>query len=200
MKVRISTLSILASAVLYFFATISVFLFWGARSPISFFLHLIAIGLLVLAGLFSSKLPLFLGGLGGFYFVTLVNSLFLSWNEAGTLGAFFSNFLPINLISEGGPVSNFFFDLQLIALIAGIATHFYYSKEITIPMGGAAQSLAAPFARPIQATSINRGPVRSNTNIEGDAIAQVQKLGELRKQGLITDEEFEIKKKQILGL
>ena len=198
MKVRISMISILASAVLYFFATISVFLFVGARSSFAFFLHLIAIGLLVLIGLFSSNLLVFLGGLGGFFFITLVNSMFFSYGGE-SLGAFFSNFLPVNLIAQGGEASNFFFDLQLIALYAGIATHFI-SKEITIPMGGATQSLAAPFARPIQATSINRAPVRSNTNIEGDAVAQVQKLGELRKQGLITDEEFEIKKKQILGL
>ena len=33
-----------------------------------------------------------------------------------------------------------------------------------------------------------------------DYIAQLQKLGELRDAGILTDEEFEAKKKQILGL
>lgn len=33
-----------------------------------------------------------------------------------------------------------------------------------------------------------------------DPVAQIQKLGELRDQGLLTDEEFAAKKAQILGL
>jgi hypothetical protein len=33
-----------------------------------------------------------------------------------------------------------------------------------------------------------------------DDIAQLQKLGELRDQGILTEEEFAAKKKQILGL
>ena len=199
MKVRISTIAVIGSAILYLFATVSIFLFWGVKTPISYFLHLMAIGLLVLTGLLSSKRPMFLGGLGGFFFVTLVNNIFFTYNQAGELGAFFSNFFPLNLITEGGQVHNFFFDLQLIALIAGRATHFF-SKEITFPSGGTTQSSTTAAGGPIQSAPTNRGPARSNTNIEGDAVVQVQKLAELRKQGLINDEEFEVKKKQILGL
>ena len=33
-----------------------------------------------------------------------------------------------------------------------------------------------------------------------DYIAELEKLGELKNQGIITDEEFESKKKQLLGL
>ena len=36
--------------------------------------------------------------------------------------------------------------------------------------------------------------------ITDDAIAQIQKLGELKSQGLITDEEFEAQKRKLLGV
>lgn len=35
--------------------------------------------------------------------------------------------------------------------------------------------------------------------ITDDAIAQIQKLGELKTQGLLTDEEFEAQKRKLLG-
>jgi len=35
--------------------------------------------------------------------------------------------------------------------------------------------------------------------ITDDTIAQIQKLGELKSQGLITDEEFEAQKRKLLG-
>ena len=35
--------------------------------------------------------------------------------------------------------------------------------------------------------------------ITDDAIAQIQKLGELKEQGLITDEEFDAQKRKLLG-
>ncbi len=46
---------------------------------------------------------------------------------------------------------------------------------------------AAPQAAPAQADS-------------QDQISQLKQLAELRDQGILTDEEFEAKKKQILGL
>lgn len=36
--------------------------------------------------------------------------------------------------------------------------------------------------------------------ITDDAIAQIQKLGELKSQGLITDEEFDAQKRKLLGI
>ncbi len=33
-----------------------------------------------------------------------------------------------------------------------------------------------------------------------DQMAQLEKLGQLKEQGILTDEEFQAKKKQILGL
>ena len=51
-----------------------------------------------------------------------------------------------------------------------------------------------------QTPPLQRPVTRTSVGIEGDAIVQVQKLGELLKQGLITQDEFDTKKKQILGL
>jgi len=39
-----------------------------------------------------------------------------------------------------------------------------------------------------------------STDEQSDYIAELEKLGELRSMGVITDEEFEAKKKQLLGL
>lgn len=52
----------------------------------------------------------------------------------------------------------------------------------------AAQAQAAPAAQPAPQAS------------SGDAIAQIKQLAELRDQGILTDAEFEAKKKQLLGL
>jgi hypothetical protein len=41
---------------------------------------------------------------------------------------------------------------------------------------------------------------QTGAQIEGDAVAQIEKLGDLLKKGLITQGEFESKKKQILGI
>ena len=38
------------------------------------------------------------------------------------------------------------------------------------------------------------------TDKQSDYVAELEKLGELRTKGIITDEEFEAKKKQLLGL
>lgn len=55
-----------------------------------------------------------------------------------------------------------------------------------------AQQQAAQVQHPAAAT-----PSAANTD---QAIEQVKKLAELRDQGVLTDAEFEAKKKQLLGL
>jgi hypothetical protein len=42
-------------------------------------------------------------------------------------------------------------------------------------------------------------PAPAGGGITDDAIAQIQKLGELKTQGLLTDEEFEAQKRKLLG-
>jgi hypothetical protein len=50
-----------------------------------------------------------------------------------------------------------------------------------------------PLNKPAPSTS-------SATSISGDAIEQIEKLGDLLAKGLLTQEEFNEKKKQILGI
>lgn len=57
--------------------------------------------------------------------------------------------------------------------------------------GAAAQAQAAPAAPAQPAPAADTGQ---------DQINQLRQLGELRDQGVLTEEEFAAKKKQILGL
>jgi hypothetical protein len=50
------------------------------------------------------------------------------------------------------------------------------------------QAQAAPPAEPVAAAA------------EADYVAELEQLGQLRDQGILTPEEFEAKKKQILGI
>lgn len=43
-------------------------------------------------------------------------------------------------------------------------------------------------------------PAPAQQPASGDAIEQIKQLAELRDQGILTDVEFEAKKKQLLGL
>jgi cytochrome c oxidase subunit 2 len=56
----------------------------------------------------------------------------------------------------------------------------------------AQQAAAQPVAPPVAA-----GPTPGSMD---DQMAQIQKLAQMKEQGLITDEEFQAKKKQILGI
>ena len=51
----------------------------------------------------------------------------------------------------------------------------------------------APAAQPA-------APVAADTNSADAQIIEIQKFSELKNQGLITEEEFNAKKRQILGL
>jgi hypothetical protein len=58
------------------------------------------------------------------------------------------------------------------------------------------QNLVSVNTTPPQA----RTTPKTATGITGDAVEQVEKLGNLLAKGLLTQEEFDSKKKQILGL
>jgi hypothetical protein len=45
-----------------------------------------------------------------------------------------------------------------------------------------------------------RSEPRTTTSASADALAQIEKLGQLKQQGILTQEEFDTKKKQLLGL
>lgn len=77
------------------------------------------------------------------------------------------------------------------AVIAGTATHV--SNNVSRRQArrwGAEEQAAAP--QPVAAA-----PAASST---GDQLAELEQLGKLKEQGILTEEEFAAKKAQILGL
>jgi membrane protease subunit (stomatin/prohibitin family) len=50
-----------------------------------------------------------------------------------------------------------------------------------------------------QAMQQQAAPPAAAGGITDDTIAQIQKLGQLKEQGLITDDEFEAQKRKLLG-
>lgn len=62
----------------------------------------------------------------------------------------------------------------------------------------AAQPAPAPAQQPAAAPPPAAGP--SSEPAEFDYTAELEKLAALKKQGILTDEEFAAKKKQLLGL
>ena len=68
---------------------------------------------------------------------------------------------------------------------AGAVQHHQQQKY------AAQEASAAPAAAPVAAA-----PAAST----GDQLAEIEKLGDLKAKGLLTDEEFAAKKAQILGI
>ena len=67
-------------------------------------------------------------------------------------------------------------------------------------MGAAISSSRANKRASAQAQAKTVQPAAAPVASGGDAIEQIKKLAELRDQGILTDTEFEAKKKQLLGL
>ena len=76
------------------------------------------------------------------------------------------------------------------AVVAGTAGAVHHHQEQKSADRAAQQQAQAP--------RIASAPVAGG--VTDEAIAQVQKLAELRKAGIITQEEFDAKKKHLLGL
>ena len=81
--------------------------------------------------------------------------------------------------------------LSAIFTIAGVIIAFSISNNNLPKLNPVSINPAPPQARIIPKTA---------TGITGDAVEQVEKLGNLLAKGLLTQEEFDSKKKQILGL
>ncbi len=75
------------------------------------------------------------------------------------------------------------------AAIAGTATHV--SNNVSRRQARRWQADEQPVASPVSTE-----PVSS----QQDQISELQQLGQLKDQGILTQEEFDAKKKQILGL
>jgi hypothetical protein len=81
--------------------------------------------------------------------------------------------------------------LSAFLTIAGVVIAFSISNK-NLPIS----SPASVKPTPLQTRITPKTP----TGITGDAVEQVEKLGNLLAKGLLTQEEFDSKKKQILGL
>jgi hypothetical protein len=76
------------------------------------------------------------------------------------------------------------------AVIAGTATHV--SNNVS-------RRQAARWDAQQQEQEASNPPVQSQPAVD-DQMEQLQKLGQLKEQGILTQEEFDAKKRQILGL
>ena len=81
--------------------------------------------------------------------------------------------------------------LSAILTIAAVIVAFSISNNNLPKLNPVSIKPTPPQARIIPKTA---------TGITGDAVEQVEKLGNLLAKGLLTQEEFDNKKKQILGL
>jgi hypothetical protein len=189
MKIRLPGVLILVSSFLYLISSIFRLVYGFGFEPISMLIALISIGILAVAGLLASNKNMLLILVGAYFALNLFDVLFFDWFRSNLLIGFITNFLPLNYLLVNGAFYALVQDLHLLVLFAGIVLTFVMKE----PLGSTG-------SRPTQAQPPQRSFQRPTSNIEGDAVVQVQKLGELLKQGLITEEEFQFKKKQILGL
>ena len=191
MKIKVPGILILVSAFFYLFATIiRVFNGWGIGA-ISTIIALLSIALLVVGGLLASNKNLFLVLIGAYLALNLVDALFFDWYQQGLLVAILGTFLPVNLLLGLQSNTELILDIHLIILLTGFIMNLVSTTSRTN-----SHSIAPPYQAPLT----QRPAVGASVGIEGDAFVQVQKLGELLKQGLISQDEFDTKKKQILGL
>ena len=91
----------------------------------------------------------------------------------------------------GWNLAEFSIILSAILTIAGVIFAFSISNK-NLPISSPASIKPTPLQ--------TRVTPKTPTGITGDAVEQVEKLGNLLAKGLLTQEEFESKKKQILGL
>ena len=91
----------------------------------------------------------------------------------------------------GWNLAEFSIILSAILTIAGVIFAFSISNK-NLPISSPASIKPTPLQ--------TRVTPKTPTGIPGDAVEQVEKLGNLLAKGLLTQEEFESKNKQILGL
>jgi hypothetical protein len=158
-------------------------------------LPLLTIAAIVCAMIFSGKKFCFYLLLAGAYFLTNLAALILYARTDGYFGLLWlfkvllGNFLPVNyLFWQWGPA--LLIDLAYILLIVSLALSLFDRPSTTAPKKSTSSAVLNSQKRTQQ----------TGAQIEGDAVAQIEKLGDLLKKGLITQGEFESKKKQILGI
>ena len=180
------------------------FAYWVSDWDYIFWRHGIAIfvqsGLLILAMVLVKKKLFGVLIIGVNAFIALVHFVLNSpWSymEGAPLGMQFRWYVKIMMghqtMAPEFPWSfaEYIKILSAILTIAGVIFAFSISNK-NLPIS----SPASVKPTPPQARIIPK----TGTGITGDAVEQVEKLGNLLAKGLLTQEEFDNKKKQILGL
>ena len=161
-------------------------------------LPILTIAAIVCAVIFSGKKLFFYLLLAGAYFLPNLAVLVLYARNDFTFGidwlfkVVLGNFLPVNYLFWSDWDGNIILllDLVKILLIVSLVLSFFDRSSTTAPKKSTSPAVVNSPKRTQQ----------TGAQIEGDAVAQIEKLGDLLKKGLITQGEFESKKKQILGI
>ena len=161
-------------------------------------LPILTIAAIVCAVIFSGKKLFFYLLLAGAYFLPNLAVLVLYARNDFTFGidwlfkVVLGNFLPVNYLfwSDWSDNTILLLDLVIILLIVSLVLSFFDRSFTTAPKKSTSPAVVNSPKRTQQ----------TGAQIEGDAVAQIEKLGDLLKKGLITQGEFESKKKQILGI
>ena len=161
-------------------------------------LPILTIAAIVCAVIFSGKKLFFYLLLAGAYFLPNLAVLVLYARNDFTFGidwlfkVVLGNFLPVNYLFwlDWDWPSILLLDLAKILLIVSLVLSFFDRSSTTAPKKSTSPAVVNSPKRTQQ----------TGAQIEGDAVAQIEKLGDLLKKGLITQGEFESKKKQILGI
>ena len=161
-------------------------------------LPILTIAAIVCAVIFSGKKLFFYLALAGAYFFPNLAVLVLYARTEFSFGidwlfkVVLGNFLPVNYLfwSEWSDNTILLLDLVIILLIVSLVLSFFDRSSTTAPKKSTSPAVVNSPKRTQQ----------TGAQIEGDAVAQIEKLGDLLKKGLITQGEFESKKKQILGI
>ena len=161
-------------------------------------LPILTIAAIVCAVIFSGKKLFFYPSLAGAYFLPNLAVLVLYARNDFSFGidwlfkVVLGNFLPVNYLfwSDWSDNTILLLDLVIILLIVSLVLSFFDRSSTTAPKKSTSSAVLNSPKRTQQ----------TGAQIEGDAVAQIEKLGDLLKKGLITQGEFESKKKQILGI
>lgn len=200
MKIKLPGILILISAFFYLIAIIFSFIFEnfvyfvaGFLGYVSLIVDVVSVPLLITAGLIASKRKVF-GVLLGVYAFLLIIQIISSYIYFGWSNVILNIFLPINFISSVSFATPYFpaifWDFHIITLFIGAVLNFVLKVDVA----------SIEKRSPLTAPQTYRPPALGRVNLEGDAVSQIQRLAELLKEGLLTQGEFEAKKKQILGL
>ena len=176
--------------------------YWLSEWDFIFWRHGIAIfvqsGLLILAMVLVKKKLFGILIIGVNAFIALVRFVLdspWSYMEGYPLGWKFRWYINIMMGHQTmGPSWSFTEYVKILSAIftiAGVIIAFSISNNNLPKLNPVSINPTPPQARIIPKTA---------TGITGDAVEQVEKLGNLLAKGLLTQEEFDNKKKQILGL